>query len=96
MPISEIHTNTIARLNFRLSSEAKEKIERAAVASGLTVTDFAVHSLINTAEAVLERQHMRKLTNRDRDVFLALLDADDEPNEALKKAFQAHGDLIVK
>lgn len=28
----------------------------------------------------------RVLSNRDRDIFLALLDADDEPNEALKAA----------
>ena len=96
MPITETQTNTIARLNFRLPSEAKEKIECAAAASGLTVTDFAVHALVNIAEEVLERQYARKLSNRDRDIFLALLDADDEPNEALKGAFQAHHDLIAK
>ena len=94
MPITE--TQTIARLNFRLPSEAKEKVERAAVASGLTVTDFAIHALINRADEVLERHHNRTLSNRDRDVFLALLDADDDPNEALKSAFQAHEDLIAK
>ncbi len=94
MPLTE--TQTIARLNFRLPSETKQKVERAAVASGLTVTDFAIHALINSADEVLERQERRKLSNRDRDVFLALLDADDEPNEALKNAFQAHNDLIAK
>ena len=85
MPNTESHTSEIARLNFRLLPEAKEKIERAAVASGLTVTD-----------EVLERHHTHKLSNRDRDIFLALLDADDEPNEALKSAFQAHDKLIAK
>ncbi len=94
MPTTE--TNTIARLNFRLPSEVKEKIERAAVASGLTVTDFAVHALVNTADEVLERQHTRKLSKRDRDIFLALLDSDDEPNEALKSAFQARQELIAE
>lgn len=96
MPNTESHTREIARLNFRLPPEAKEKIERAAVASGLTVTDFAVHALVNSADEVLERHHSRKLSNRDRDVFLALLDADDEPNEALKSAFRAHDELIAK
>lgn len=96
MPMTETQTNSIARLNFRLPPEAKEKIERAAVAEGLSVTDFAVHALINIADEVLERHHTRKLSNRDRDVFLALLDADDEPNEALKSAFQAHQELIAK
>ena len=96
MPTTEPQTNSIARLNFRLPSEAKEKIERAAIASGLTVTDFAVHALVNTADEVLERHHTRKLSKRDRDIFLALLDADDEPNEALKSVFQAHEELIAK
>ena len=96
MPTTETQTNSIARLNFRLPPEAKEKIERAAVASGLTVTDFAVHALVNMADEVLERQHTRKLSDRDRDIFLALLDADDEPNEALKSVFQAHEELIAK
>lgn len=96
MPNTESRASEIARLNFRLPPEAKEKIERAAVASGLTVTDFAVHALINSADEVLERHHARKLSNRDRDVFLALLDADDEPDEALKSAFQAHDELIAK
>lgn len=96
MPTTETQTNSVARLNFRLPPEAKEKIERAAVASGLTVTDFAVHALVNMADEVLERQHTRKLSDRDRDIFLALLDADDEPNEALKSVFQAHEELIAK
>lgn len=96
MPTTEIQTNLVARLNFRLPPEAKEKIERAAVASGLSVTDFAVHALVNTADEVLERHHTHQLSKRDRDIFLALLDADDEPNEALKSAFQAHEELIAK
>lgn len=96
MPTIETQTNSVARLNFRLPTKAKEKIERAAVASGLSVTDFAVHALINTANEVLERQNTHKLSDRDRDLFLASLDADDEPNEALKSAFQAHEDLISK
>lgn len=94
MPNNETESTNVARLNFRLPPEAKEKIERAAVASGLTVTDFAVHVLINSADEVLERQQTRKLSDRDRDAFIALLDADDEPNNALKGAFQAHRELI--
>ncbi len=76
----------IARLNFRLTNEMKETIERAAVASGLTVTDFAIQALSTVANEVLERHRTRTLSDRDRDLFLALLDSDPEPNEALKKA----------
>jgi uncharacterized protein (DUF1778 family) len=36
------------------------------------------------------------MSNRDRNLFLALLDADDEPNEVLKELAEAHKWLIVK
>lgn len=96
MPGTEIKTDPISRLNFRLPLDAKAKIERAAIAEGLTVTDFAVHALVDVADEVLERHHTRKLTDRDRDLFLAILDADDEPNEALRRAFDARRDLVAK
>lgn len=87
MPTPQEQTpENIARLNFRLPNEVKEVIERAAVASGLTVTDFAISALVNSANQVLERHQTRTLSDRDRDLFLALLDSDQQPNEALKKA----------
>jgi uncharacterized protein (DUF1778 family) len=86
MATSQEHTSENARLNFRLPNEVKEVIERAAVLSGLTVTDFAINALATVANEVLERHQTRTLSDRDRDLFLALLDSDQEPNEALKKA----------
>ncbi|MCP9496776.1 MAG: DUF1778 domain-containing protein [Pyrinomonadaceae bacterium MAG19_C2-C3] len=96
MHTTEAQSNEITTLDFQLPPEAREKIERAAVASGMTVTDFAIHALVSSADEVLERQHTRTLSDRDRDIFLALLDADDEPNEALQGAFEAHSKLIAK
>lgn len=86
MPNAESQTQEIARLNFRLPSEAKEKIERAAVVSGLTVTDFAIHALLSSADDVLERHHMTMLSDCDRDIFLQLLDNPPPPNESLRTA----------
>jgi len=74
---------TPARLAFRLSFEAKLLIEQAAAASGQTVSAFAVSRLVRSAEEVLER---RKLSDRDRDRFLELIDRNDEPSPALKRA----------
>ena len=86
MPAIEKRTTHPARLNFRLPSEIKERIEDAALVSGVTVTDFAINALADTAEEVLEKHNTRKLSNRDRDIFLAMLENPPEPNEALKKA----------
>ena len=75
-----------ARLDFRLSPMAKDMIEQAAVISGQTVSDFAVTTLVKSAQEVLERQQQRQLSDRDRDLFLKLLDQAQRPNTALRRA----------
>jgi len=76
-----------ARLNFRLSSELKQTIEQAAAELGQSVSDFAVSTLVQSARKVLQENHQRQLTNRDRDLFLKMLDqTSSKPNEALRKA----------
>lgn len=96
MPTTENATQDIARLNIRLPLHVKERIEQAAMISGVSVTDFTIANLSESADEVLERHHFRKLSNRDRDIFLAMLDANDEPNEKLKDAFKARKELIAE
>lgn len=48
----DIKKNEAARLNFRLPAEIKKRVERAAMASGITVTDFAVSALATSADEV--------------------------------------------
>ena len=89
MPTSQTQERRNTKLNFRLPVAVKETVERAAVASGLSVTDFAINALVNSANEVLERQHTRQLSDRDRDIFLAMLD-EQAPNEALRKAAEEY------
>ena len=80
-----------ARLNFRLPSELKQTIEEAAAQLGQSVTDFAVSTLVENARQVLTQHQITELSNRDRDLFLALLDdADSGPNETLRAAAQRY------
>lgn len=95
MPITKTG-KTESRLNFRLPSEAKQRIEKAAVVSGLTVTDFAVHILVSRANEVLERHHTRQLSDRDRDIFLEMLKNPPEPNEVLRKAVKEYKKRVKK
>lgn len=87
---------TVSRLNFRLPFELKEKIERAAIISGVTVTDFAITALVSSAENVLEKHQTRILSDRDRDTFLAMLENPPEPNDALKTAVQEYKKRVIK
>lgn len=75
------------RLNFRLPAELKTTIEEAAACLGQSVSDFAVSTLAQTARSVIEQHHITRLSNRDRDTFIAVLDdANARPNKALKAA----------
>lgn len=76
-----------ARLNFRLPADLKSVIEEAAAATGQTVSDFAISTLLQGSRNVLQQCQVTQLSNRDRDKFITLLDAvDSRPDRALLKA----------
>ena len=82
-----------ARLNFRLPSQLKQTIEEAAARTGQSVSDFAVSTLVRTARDVIEQDNVTSLSNRDRDVFISLLDDKEvRPNEALTAAARKYMD----
>lgn len=85
-----------SRLSIRLPLDVKERIEQAAIIAGVSLTDFTISNLTESADEILARHEARKLSNRDRDIFLAMLDADDDPNENLSAAFAARKELIAK
>ena len=64
-----------ARINFRLPGELKQTIELAAAQLGQTVSDFTVSTLLREAREVLQQSQQTRLTNRDRDKFLAALES---------------------
>ena len=76
-----------ARLNFRLPTELKQTIEEAAARTGQSVSDFAVSTLVRTARDVIEQERVTRLSTRDRDVFVSLLDDKEiRPSKALAAA----------
>ena len=82
-----------ARLNFRLPAALKETIEQAATHLGQTVSEFAVSTLVQTARHVIQEHNVTRLTDRDRDRLIALLDdAEARPNKALKAAAKRYRD----
>jgi uncharacterized protein (DUF1778 family) len=76
-----------ASLNFRLAAELKAVIEDAAATTGQSISNFAISTLVKGSLNVLEQAQVTELSNRDRDRFIAILDADDSrPNAALRNA----------
>ena len=83
-------------IHIRISSDAREIIEKAIIVSGQSLTDFATRSLLNSAAELLEREYTTTLSNRDRDRLLGLLDADVKPNKGLREAAKIHRNLILE
>ncbi len=83
-------------IHFRIAADVKQLIEKAMLVSGRSLTEFATESLIESANAVLEKEYTTVLSNRDRDLLLSLLDADDEPGEGLREAAELHRKLVIK
>lgn len=76
-----------ARLNFRLAADLKQTVEEAAALTGQTVSDFAISVLVRSARRVIEEHDQTILGQRDRDLFVALLDQTDaKPNKAIRAA----------
>ncbi len=89
-------TKNDARINVRLASELKSVIEVAATALGQTVSEFTVSTIVREARQVIQDAQFTKLSNRDRDAFLAALKASDlKPNDALKAAARRYKKRIV-
>ena len=82
----KLELQTFQNVSILLLTCLKERIEKAAIVSGLTVTDFAINTLATTADEVLEKHQTRKLSNRDRDIFLEMLENPPKPDKALLKA----------
>jgi uncharacterized protein (DUF1778 family) len=86
MAVSQKKQKSDARLDFRLNRQIKDVIEQAACVCGQSLSDFAISVLYRTAKEVLDREQHTRLSKRDRDAFLAMLDSAVPPNEALKCA----------
>jgi uncharacterized protein (DUF1778 family) len=81
-----------AQINMRLPIELKQTIEDAASALGLSMSAFAISTVVRDARLVLQNAQITRLSNRDRDRFLAALDSvNAKPNEALKTAARRYG-----
>ena len=87
-------TTKDTRLDVRLPEENKKLIEQAASYLGQSVSAFTVATLIREAEEVVERFGVLRLSDRDRDAFLAALDAPPAPNAKLREAAKRHAKMI--
>ena len=86
-----------ARLNVRLPADLKRTIEEAAEQLGQTVSDFAISTLVHTARRVIHEQRVTVLTQRDWELFTAIIDdTSAKPNKAMLAAAKRYKQRVRK
>ena len=78
-----------ARIDFRLPATAREKIELAAYHSSQSLSDFAASTLLERAEAVLEKQRVSVLDAEQWQRFVQILTSPPPPTKAMQRLVRA-------
>lgn len=84
MPRLSVAENS--RMSFRIGKEEKELLLRAAALQNTDLTGFVLSTAVREAKATIEAAETEKLSVRDSQVVLDLLDNPPPPNERLLKA----------
>ena len=87
MPQVPIDGNT--RMSVRIPAQKKALIMRAVAMEQTTMTDFVVHTAVEAAIKVIDRNERVTLSERDCLRVLELLENPPAPNDALVKAAMA-------
>lgn len=76
-------------LSCRVSSEHKSLIERAALISGFSLSDFILHATVSSAAEMVQGESAIRLTKEEWDRLTTSLDQPGhEPGESTKKAVE--------
>jgi len=91
-----VASDKVSRLNVRLDDSIKGLIEQAAALLGQSVSSFAVSTLAERARTIVDEHTTIRLTDRERDKFLTMLEQDTKPNARLKAAAKAYRRRVAR
>ena len=78
------------RIELILNQEQKDTLEKAAALMGTSIISYIISQSLAAAKKDITACETLVLSERDRDLFLSLLENPPEPCEALKAAMQAY------
>ncbi len=78
------------RIGARVPHEVYETLCRAAELTGATVNQFLVQAAMKEAQEVIEREEVIRLSPRDWNWLLDLMEDPPEPNAKLKAALKRY------
>lgn len=83
-----------ARIEARISPDALKIVRRAAQLQGRSVSDFVVAAAQAAAAQTIEETQIIRLSVADQQAFAEAIVNPPQPNDALRRAFGRHRDLI--
>ncbi len=92
MPRAVIDANE--RMNLRVKPEVKARLVRAAALRHTDLTNFVTQTALREADAVIEAADVLKLSDRDGERVMDLLENPPKPNAKLTAAIAALPDAI--
>ncbi len=78
------------RIGARVPHEVYETLRRAAELSGATVNQFLVQAALKEAQAVIEREEVIRLSPRDWNWLLDLMERPPKPTPTFKAAMKRY------
>ncbi|MCC3862541.1 DUF1778 domain-containing protein [Emcibacteraceae bacterium Y4] len=83
------------RLNLRLNSDVKTRVEKAASLEGKTVSRYIVDTIARTSAETISKHETMALSRLDADSFLDALSKPVVFNSAIQDALQQHGETVT-
>lgn len=78
------------RIGARVPREVYETLNRAAELTGATLNQFLVQSALKEAQTVIEREQVIRLSRRDSERLLDLLEKPGKPSARFKAAMKLY------
>lgn len=77
-----------------MSNSVRVTLEQAAELLGSTVNQFVVQTAYQEAQRVVERESIIRLSQKDAEKILLLLDNPPRPNKQLKEAVKSYNSSV--
>jgi len=87
-------SNRTARIEARISPDALAVVRRAAEIQGRSISEFIVDAAQEAAHKTIEETTIIRLSVEDQRLIMESLLNPPEPNEALRRAFEARRKLF--
>ena len=88
--------NRTARVEARIAPEALAIVKRAAEIQGRSVSEFIVDAAQEAAHRTIEETSIIRLSVEDQRLIADAIMNPPAPNDALRRAFEAHSQLVVE